>query len=262
MSNWKKKIGKYIFIHYFITFLGEHSNVLNAPLCLCSRFHDRYSWLITFEIFRNFFWDRGVGGWGVSYPNFFGFFLYLQERKHQGETEGREYRREVLESATQVVWPRKEERPRLRRKKDSGDGTTREKKARKTEAEMDGLCQPRHESHRNDESRAPWQNWLEENCVCRSDPTTNCERLEEEEEANVTQYANHDRYSCCMNTKYSLELGLVTIIDFKTLWLLSFGHLDHISIMRLLMVSIYQARACLRVSSQVYQRLELFLLYL
>ena len=28
MSNWKlKKIGKYIFIHYFITFLGEHSNV-------------------------------------------------------------------------------------------------------------------------------------------------------------------------------------------------------------------------------------------
>ena len=39
-----------------------------------------YSWLglpvITFEIFRNcFFWDRGVGGWGVSYPNF--LFLYL-----------------------------------------------------------------------------------------------------------------------------------------------------------------------------------------
>ena len=26
-----------------------------------------------------------------------------------------------------------------------------EKKKRKTEAEMDGLCQPRHESHRNDE---------------------------------------------------------------------------------------------------------------
>ena len=45
-----------------------------------------------------------------------------------------------------------EARPRLRRKKDSGDGTTCEKKARKTEAEMDGLCQPRHESHRNDES--------------------------------------------------------------------------------------------------------------
>ena len=30
------------------------------------------------------------------------------------------------------------------------DDTTREKKARKTEVEMDGLCQPRHESHRND----------------------------------------------------------------------------------------------------------------
>ena len=28
--------------------------------------------------------------------------------------------------------------------------TTREKKKRKTEAEMDGLCQPRYESHRND----------------------------------------------------------------------------------------------------------------
>ena len=46
---------------------------------------------------------------------------------------------------TEVVWP-KEARPRLRRKKDSGDGTNRETKARKTEAEMDGLCQPRHES--------------------------------------------------------------------------------------------------------------------
>ena len=58
--------------------------------------------------------------------------------------------REVQESATQVVWPCKEARPRLRRKTYSGDGTTREKKARKTEAEMDGQCQPRHESHRND----------------------------------------------------------------------------------------------------------------
>ena len=39
----------------------------------------------------------------------------------------------------------------------------------------------RHESHRNDERRCPWQNWLEENCVRRSDPTTKWERLEEEE---------------------------------------------------------------------------------
>ena len=39
-----------------------------------------------------------------------------EKRKHQGETEGREYRREVQESATQVVWPRKEARRRLRRK--------------------------------------------------------------------------------------------------------------------------------------------------
>ena len=77
------------------------------------------------------------------------------KRKHQGETEGREYHREVQESATEVGWPRKEARPRLLRKKDSGDGTTREKKARMTEAEMGGLFQPRHDSHRNDERRVP-----------------------------------------------------------------------------------------------------------
>ena len=37
-----KKIGKHIFIHYFITFLDEHSkvnNVINALLCLCSCFY-------------------------------------------------------------------------------------------------------------------------------------------------------------------------------------------------------------------------------
>ena len=50
-----------------------------------------------------------------------------EKRKHQGETEGREYRREVQESATEVGWPRKEARPTLLRKKDSGDGPTREK---------------------------------------------------------------------------------------------------------------------------------------
>ena len=54
-----------------------------------------------------------------------------------------------------TVWPRKEARPRLRRKTDSGDGTTRDKKARKTETEMDGLCQLKHESHRNDYRRGP-----------------------------------------------------------------------------------------------------------
>ena len=45
------------------------------------------------------------------------------------------------ESKTEVVWPRKETRPIFRRKKDSGDGTTWEKKKRKTETEMDGRCQ-------------------------------------------------------------------------------------------------------------------------
>ena len=44
-----------------------------------------------------------------------------EKQKHQGETEGREYRREMHESATHVVWPRKEARPRLRRKTDSGE---------------------------------------------------------------------------------------------------------------------------------------------
>ena len=37
-----KKIGKPIFIYYFITFLGENSNVnnvINALLCLCSCFY-------------------------------------------------------------------------------------------------------------------------------------------------------------------------------------------------------------------------------
>ena len=37
-----KKIGKHMFIHYLITFLGEHlnvNNVINALLCLCSCFY-------------------------------------------------------------------------------------------------------------------------------------------------------------------------------------------------------------------------------
>ena len=42
----------------------------------------RYSWLITFEIFRNFFFDRGVGGWGVSYPNFFWIFIFTRPLNH------------------------------------------------------------------------------------------------------------------------------------------------------------------------------------
>ena len=54
---------------------------------------------------------------------------------------------EVQESETEVVWTHEETRPRICRKKDSGDGTTWEK--RKTEADMDGQCQPRHESHRD-----------------------------------------------------------------------------------------------------------------
>ena len=60
----------------------------------------------------------------------------------------------------------------------SGDGTTWEKKKRKTEAEMDGLCQPRHESHRQKMKsmtelaggelclpQRPHNQWLEEKAV-------------------------------------------------------------------------------------------------
>ena len=44
-----------------------------------------------------------------------------EKRKYNGQTKSREYHREVQESATQVVCPRKEARPRLHRKTDSGD---------------------------------------------------------------------------------------------------------------------------------------------
>ena len=54
---------------------------------------------------------------------------------------------------------------------------------------FDGLCQPRDESYRNDERWSPWQNWLEENCVCSSDPTTKWERLEEEEDELYSMFA-------------------------------------------------------------------------
>ena len=43
-------------------------------------------------------------------------------------------------------------RPGIRRQKDFVDGATCEKKKRKTEVEMDGLCQQRHESYRDNTS--------------------------------------------------------------------------------------------------------------
>ena len=49
---------------------------------------------------------------------------------------------------TEVVWTGDKTRPRNRRKIDNGDGTAWEKtKKMKTKAEMDGMCQPRHESY-------------------------------------------------------------------------------------------------------------------
>ena len=58
-------------------------------------------------------------------------------------------------------------------------GTASENKKTKAKAEMDGLRQPRHESYPDHRIWSPWQNWLEQNCVCRSDPTIKWERLEE-----------------------------------------------------------------------------------
>ena len=73
---------KLIFIHYLITFLGEHSNVNNVINAFVLASMYRYSGVITCEIFWNFFWDRGVGGWGVSYPNFFlDFYIYFYIHK-------------------------------------------------------------------------------------------------------------------------------------------------------------------------------------
>ena len=39
----------------------------------------RYSWLITFEIFRNFFLIEGSpGGWGQTFLDFYIFFLFTR----------------------------------------------------------------------------------------------------------------------------------------------------------------------------------------
>ena len=84
-----------------------------------------------------------------------------------------------------------EMRPRIRRKKDSGDGITREKKKRKTEAEMDRQCEPRHESHRDNKRWSSWQNGQDENCVRHSDPTIKWERLEE-----AADDGENKSYSC------------------------------------------------------------------
>ena len=77
-----------------------------------------------------------------------------EKRKHQGGNEGGGYRREVEESATEVVWPRKEATPRLRRKKDSGYVPPgRRKRGRPNQRWME--CVNRHDIHRNDERGSP-----------------------------------------------------------------------------------------------------------
>ena len=56
-----------------------------------------------------------------------------------------------------MVWPRKEARPRLRPERLWRWYHLGKEKVN-TEAEMDGLCQPRHDSHRNDER---WKSMIE-----------------------------------------------------------------------------------------------------
>ena len=81
---------------------------------------------------------------------------------------------------TEVVWPRKETRPRIRRKKDPGDYTTWEKKKRKTEAEMmdcvnrdmRAIATTKYEVH----DRTGWRRIVS----AAATPTTKWERLEEE----------------------------------------------------------------------------------
>ena len=70
-----------------------------------------------------------------------------EKRKHQGETECGEYHREVQESVTDMV-----RFGHVKRRDQDYVGRNPLEMA-PSEAEMDGLCQPRHESHRNDESR-------------------------------------------------------------------------------------------------------------
>ena len=86
----------------------------------------------------------------------------------------------------------------------TADGTTWETKVRKTEAEMVGLCQPGYESHRNDERWSAWQNWLEENCVWRSDPTTKWERLEDEEEEGEETFVKNNQWLKAGNMAFTI----------------------------------------------------------
>ena len=70
-------------------------------------------------------------------------------RLHQGDTGGREYHREVQESETGMVWTCEETIPKIRRKTDTGDGATWEKRrGRPANADLDGLCQPRPDTVR------------------------------------------------------------------------------------------------------------------
>ena len=55
----------------------------------------------------------------------------------------------MQESEIEVVWPREETIPIIRRKTDAGDGDTWEKKKMKTTVGMVGLCRSRYERYRD-----------------------------------------------------------------------------------------------------------------
>ena len=96
-----------------------------------------------------------------------------------------QHHRRITEDSekTEVVWPRNEARRRLHRKKDEMVPPGRRMRGRPKQR---WTVSTETREPANDERWSPWQNWLEENCVCRSDPTTKWERLEEEDSDSST----------------------------------------------------------------------------
>ena len=77
VSNWKFKKLENIFL--YIILLRFWAGIRPSITLICSCFCVHVFVVNYFRDFPQFFLDRGVGGWGVSYPNFFGFFTYLQD---------------------------------------------------------------------------------------------------------------------------------------------------------------------------------------
>ena len=76
----EKKNGKHIFIHYLITFLGEHSNVnndINALLCICSCFYVQVFVVNYFWDFPEFFWIEGWVGGVYRIQTFLNLYIFV-----------------------------------------------------------------------------------------------------------------------------------------------------------------------------------------